>query len=501
MTPKRKPRAAPAEQCRAAIYTRVSKDSDGDELAVTRQEKLCRELADREHWAVVDTYVDDNLSAFKRRKNGRIVRPQFDRLLGDIRAGQVDALLAYNPDRLCRDDLRGIEDLIDVLNEFGVAVSTVRAGEFDLSTAHGRAAARQAGVWARLESEKASERLIDKHAELADRGKPNGGRCPIGYRRVGLKVDPSQGGKDTRELVIDPDEAQTVRAIFDGVTAGQTSTRIADELNDKGWYSSTGARWSCHTVRRVALNGLYAGIRIHNGEEVGKGDWPAIVKEATYRRAKVLLTAPNTYRPKRRSARRYLLVGGVARCGRCGGVLRSKQASVRTGGMVPTYVCPGARLGGCGGVSIVAAPLEQLVKEAVIETVESPAFVKALRARAGGDRKHTFEVERLAAELRELEEAKVSGALTLREYLKFRDTAHERLARAQTKFVGDTRAAAVGRFAGHKGALRKWWDGPDSTLDQKQAVVRAVIDKVIVNPVGRGGSVFDKNRVKIAPVA
>jgi hypothetical protein len=146
--------------------------------------------------------------------------------------------------------------------------------------------------------------------------------------------------------------------------------------------------------------------------------------------------------------------------------------------------------------------LEELVKEAVILRVESPAFVKVLRARAGGDRKAATDVKRLTAELRELEQAKASGALTLREYVKFRDGVHERLARSQSKVVGDTRAAAVGRFAGHAGALRRWWDDPDTTLDKKRAVVHAVVEKIVVAPAARrGGNVFDQSRVKIVPVA
>src|SRR5262249_20131862 len=146
------------EAHRAAIYCRISKDDEGDELGVRRQEKLCRELAGRLGWDVAGVYQDDNISAFKRAKR----RPHFERLCADIAAGRIDSILTYNPDRLCRDDLRGLENLIDLLNDNAVAVATVRSGEFDLSTAHGRAQARMAGVWARMESEKMAERLQDK---------------------------------------------------------------------------------------------------------------------------------------------------------------------------------------------------------------------------------------------------------------------------------------------------------------------------------------------------
>src|SRR4051794_39694602 len=118
---------ADAAPRRAAIYCRISKDVGGDELGVRRQERMCRELADDHGWEVVDVFVDDNLSAFKQRK-----RPGFDKLCDAIRAGAVDAVVVYNPDRLSRDDLRGLEDLIDLLNTHGVEVQSVRSGEFDL---------------------------------------------------------------------------------------------------------------------------------------------------------------------------------------------------------------------------------------------------------------------------------------------------------------------------------------------------------------------------------
>ena len=126
-----------------------------------------------------------------------------------------------------------------------------------------------AGVWARLESEKMSERLQDKHAELADAGKPNGGRRPMGY--------------ENDRVTIRESEAVIIREIIERVAAGQTLTRIADDLNSRGVKTSAGAAWQIWTVRRITLNGRYAARRIHKGVDVGQADWPALVPEATWR--------------------------------------------------------------------------------------------------------------------------------------------------------------------------------------------------------------------------
>ena len=48
-------------------------------------------------WTVVDVYCDNDLSAFSGRR-----RPAYERMLSDIDAGNVDAVIAWHPDRLHR---------------------------------------------------------------------------------------------------------------------------------------------------------------------------------------------------------------------------------------------------------------------------------------------------------------------------------------------------------------------------------------------------------------
>jgi DNA invertase Pin-like site-specific DNA recombinase len=492
---------------RAAIYVRISsadRDDDADfgrhdELGVKRQEKLCRELADRLGWPIVGdgVYRDNNVSAFKRGKR----RPQFDRLLDDITAGRIDSLLVYNPDRLCRDDLRGLETLIDLLNTYNVDVATVRSGDFDLSSAHGRAQARMAGVWARLESEKMSERLTDKHAEIAEAGDPNGGRRPFGYHND--RATPATPDSfpcshpNSDKCNAGPHESSIVVEIIERVAAGETLTRIADDLNVRNVRSSTGARWNISMVRRVALNGRYAGRRFHKGVEIGAASWPAIVDETTWRRAVAMLNAPD--RPKRRSSRRYLLAGGLIVCGKCGTAMRSKQHHARDG-MVPVYACPPKRYGGCGGTTVRAEAVEELVRARVVEVVESAEYAETLHTRQhGADRSASNEAARIEAQIAELE-AGVDGSehgLTPVDFLRMRKPLMERLADARARMADDTQASAVGRFAGQTGMLADWWDNT-SSLDQRQAVVRAVIEPVTIKPVGKhNGKQFDPSRVVI----
>ncbi|HEX2755856.1 MAG TPA: recombinase family protein, partial [Candidatus Limnocylindrales bacterium] len=72
----------------AAVYARISSDPDGDRLGVTRQVEDCTGFAERRGWPVREVYIDDDRSAYSGR-----VRPEYRRMLDDIRSGDVDAVI------------------------------------------------------------------------------------------------------------------------------------------------------------------------------------------------------------------------------------------------------------------------------------------------------------------------------------------------------------------------------------------------------------------------
>ena len=82
---------------RAAIYARISSDRDGDQLGVRRQIDDCEDRARRKGWDVVARDVDDDVSAYSGR-----IRPEYVRMLVDLRAGFLDAVVVWHLDRLHR---------------------------------------------------------------------------------------------------------------------------------------------------------------------------------------------------------------------------------------------------------------------------------------------------------------------------------------------------------------------------------------------------------------
>ena len=482
----------------AREYLRVSVDRSGEERS--NAEQHAENLAAAKSLGI-DRFAKPYDDVGSASRHARKARDDFLVLLDDLRDGRfgADVLVLWESSRGSRKVGEWVE-LIELCESAKVRIAVTTHGRiYDPKRPRDRRSLLEDAVDSEYESAKTSGRVRRGVADRRNAGKPNGGRRPMGYQRVGAKPQRA-GDPDTRALVLDPVEAPIVKDLIERVAAGQTLTRIADTLNAQGATTSTGQPLTITTVRRVALNGLYAGLVFHDGEEVERvrGGWPTIVEEATWRRAVALLRAGD--RPKAARRNRYLLTGGVAVCGKCGHAMRSKPHHARTG-LVRTYACPPTKLGGCGGTSVRAEHLEQLVANAVVDYVGSKAFAKDLRALAGGDRKAAAEVDKITRELRELEKGKANGALSLREYLTFRDAATGRLGAARVHMAGDTRAAAVGRFAGQTDALRTWWDDPTRTLDEQRAVVRAVVRQIVVAPVGkRGGKVFDVRRVRIVYV-
>ena len=86
---------------RAGLYARISLDWEGKGLGVERQLQDCRAIAKRLGWTVIDEYVDNSIGASKYSKTGRH-RAEYNRLLGDIEAGRLDAVVIWMEDRLQR---------------------------------------------------------------------------------------------------------------------------------------------------------------------------------------------------------------------------------------------------------------------------------------------------------------------------------------------------------------------------------------------------------------
>lgn len=261
---------APARTFRVGIYVRISDDREGGGLGVKRQEDDCRLLAAALGWKVVEVYVDNDVSASDRRK----IRKDYRRMLADVESGHIDAVLAWHPDRLYRQP-RELEDLIDLIEDMGVQIRTVKTGLIDLSTPAGRMNARIHAALAKYETEHKSERIRRKVQELVEAGKiHNSGHRPFGYTRI---YDGTGPRRKVVEDILNMEEVPYVEDWAARALEGEKLHSLVMDAVDKGVKTTTGGDFTYQAMRALLMSARISGRKEHKGVIKGKAVWPGII--------------------------------------------------------------------------------------------------------------------------------------------------------------------------------------------------------------------------------
>jgi site-specific DNA recombinase len=454
----------------AAIYARISSDAEGAGLGVGRQVADCEALAERLGWQVAEVYSDNDISAYSGKR-----RPAYERMLADLRDGHRDAVIVYHVDRLTRRPIE-LEQFVAAMDAAMVRHVRFVVGDSDITTGDGLLAVRMMGIVAAHESATKSRRILRKHAELAEQGRPNGG--PL--RPFGFESD---------RVTVRQDEAAIIRTLVERFLAGESLRSLCTWLDAEGVTTVAGGPWRTPTLRNLVRSGRIAGLREHRGEVVGKAVWPQIITPET--RHRVLTRMQTQAATGRRAPRRYLL-SGLLRCGKCGTRLFSaaRQASRR-------YVCSsGPDHGGCGRLTVVAGPVEQLIADAVLMRLGSPELAQALSGRASADHQAQAVAEQLEADrgqLEELAELYAAHSITAGEWMTARGPIQARITEGERRLSRVTNTAALDGLLGVGDALAARWS--ELNLDRQAAVVRTLVDHVVIQPVGPGQRSLDPDRV------
>ena len=435
-----------------------------------RQIADCERLAGQRGFIVADRYVDDDISAWSGKP-----RPEYERMLEDLRAGVIRGVVVWHLDRLQRHP-RDLEAFLDLCDEFSVDGLACVTGEVDLGTPTGRLTARMLGGLARYESDHKSERIQRKHLELALGGKVSGG----GSRPYGYEAD---------KLTVRPGEAAVVKECAERFLAGESLRSIASDLNSRGVVTAAGGAWSPQTLRRMLNSARISGQREHKGEIVAVAEWPAIITAAQTAQIRATLAEPN--RRTNKAARRYLLRGLLV-CSHCGEKLVARP---RAGGLRRYACAKGPGFAGCGKTYINADQVEGFIVEAVFHRVDAPEVAAAVEARPSDpDMQRSY--DQLDADKAQLEElAAMYGAreITAVEWRAAREPIELRMHAARKQLSRGGRSRALDAYVGKGDQLRVDWAGLD--LSQQHALVEAVVDHVLVGPGRRGYNRFDESRL------
>jgi site-specific DNA recombinase len=499
----------------AAVYCRISADKTGAGLGVERQEADCRELAARLGWTVVETFVDNDISAYSGKP-----RPRYRAMLDAIRSGRVDAVIAWHTDRIHRSPVE-LEEYIEVCNGTrDVPTHCVKAGELDLSTASGRMVARQLGAVARYESEHRSERVRAAGLQRAQAGHRAGGPRPFGFAPDGVTLRPTveqlrqmherlhaqRGDKhpvpDENALVEEAErigqEPELIKRAAEQVLNGVSLRAVAATLNEAGARTALkGRRWDRLAVREMLLKPRNAGLRQHDGEIIGKACWPAVIDEDQWRGMVALLTKEDRRVSPIEGGRRWL-GSGMYRCGGCGRpTLRvstsGKRASAR-------YRCEGGKDvplldGATGHVTRSAGPLDEFIEALIVERLSRPDAAELLRPARPGIDVGALRSEANAARLRirEIAEMLGDGELSRADAVTARARAVARRDRAEAAIAAASEATPLRGLADAEDPTEAW-----ERLDLGRR--RAVLDHLMIVTVHsagyRSGPHFDPSSVE-----
>jgi DNA invertase Pin-like site-specific DNA recombinase len=446
---------------KAATYLRMSIDNP---IGIDRQRQDCMKLCEGKGWTPVE-YVDNDTSASngKRRKD-------YERMLTDVEASALGAVVAWDLDRLHRRPIE-LERFMDLADEHRLKLATV-SGDIDLSTAQGRLTARLKGAVARHEIEHKSDRQRRAARQKAERGLPQWARA-FGY--LG----------DTHQL--DPRTAPLVADAYAAVLAGASLSDVCGLFNDAGALTLRGKAWTSPMVSQFLRDPRNAGLRAYGGEIIGLGTWPPLVDESTWRATQHLLDAPSR-KPGRRTVRRHRLTG-VLRCGACGHHLS---------GIVTAYAALTYRCRQCFGVSVRGEHVEPLLMAVVTGRLAQPDAIDLLKAELHDEAEAEslrLQANTLTTELDNIGVERADGLLTGRQAKIATDRINEKLAAITARQTDQER-------------LRVFDGLPLGEPDVADAIeglspdrLRAVIDvlmTVTIAPVGRGGGrAFNPERVHV----
>ena len=510
---------------RAVIYARYSTENQRD-ASIEDQVRICKERIAQQGWTLVATYSDSAMSGSHR------LRPGYQRLLQDARAGQFELVVAEAMDRLSRDQ-EDIAGLYKHLSFAGIKLLTLAEG--DVSELH-------VGLKGTMNALFLKDLAAKTHRGLRGRveaGRSGGGLC-YGYDVV--KEFDAAGERIRGGRTINEHEAEIVRRIFTSYASGSSPRAIAVELNKDGVPGPAGAEWGPSTINGNAARGtgilnneLYVGRMVWNrlkyikdpttGKRVSRLNEPAhwIVQDAPELRillqdlwndvkARQKLAKKNT-RPDANSEKPFwerrrprFLLSGLAKCGECGS----------------SYVKINASLFGCAAVrdrgtctnrrNIRIDDLENIVLDGLRDRLMDPDLFKVFceeyykevnRLRMDESASHDAnknELERLERRIRKIVALITEDdapARALKDELKVLEARQDQL----TEVLKNSEAPKPFVHPGMAGIYRQKVATLQSAInepalrDEAFEIVRSLIDHVLLVPTGKGLSVEIKGEL------
>ena len=282
--------AAPLQIFPTAIYARLSVENSGKSEKVdviTNQIEICKSyIADRPYLSLVDTYIDNG-------RTGTVFdRPEFNRLMTDIKSGRIKCLVVRDLSRFGRDYIETGTYLERIFPQIGLRFIAIKENYDNLDTdgSSDSLIIPLQNMINALYSKDISRKVSTALKAQMEQGTFQKRNLPYGYR----------WNAERSNMVIDEETARYVRLMFKWKIEGwsiptildeldrlgapntelrkrQNGTRTGDGCSCKGWYSSTlyGILTNPHyvgdTVLGRSMKAIYKGLPKQNVKD--KDEW------------------------------------------------------------------------------------------------------------------------------------------------------------------------------------------------------------------------------------
>ncbi len=236
---------------KVAIYSRKSKLTEKGE-SIENQITLC------EDYIITNLGINNEVIIYEDEgySGGNTDRPQFKKMIEDVKNRKLDKVICYRLDRISRN-IANFSSLIDIFSKYNVGFISIKE-QFDTTTPMGRAMMYIASVFAQLERETIAERIRDNLLALSHTGRYLGWKPPYGYTKKQIEyVDKNGNLKKYNKIEELPEESQLIKMFFEKYLQWQSIKKIETYCMQNSIKTKKGHYYKCISIRRILTHPMY----------------------------------------------------------------------------------------------------------------------------------------------------------------------------------------------------------------------------------------------------